>query len=467
MRPGAIPSLLATLALFGCTHTAEMPPIAVPEAPAYKSAPKAAEPSTLQYDRWWTLYADPELDRLQQQLLENSPDLASALARYQQVRTVTDSLRAARLPTVGVGLDGARTRQSERRPLRGATSPDYYNSATLGLSFDYELNLWGRVSQQVAAGVAEEQAAQADLAGARLALQTELADTLLNLRGADREISLLAELEAGFIRAHGMVDERHRAGLASGFDVAQAETQLESIRSQRHQVQAQRDVLEHAIAVLVGAHASTFSMAPAATSPVLPTIPPGLPSELLQRRPDIAAAQRRVAAANASVGVARTAFYPSLRLSATGGYQSSDLSNFISAPNLFWAIGTSVLTNVFDGGRRRAELARTEAVLDEAGHHYRSTVLGAFREVEDQLALLQRNGQAAEAEQRTVAASQRALDMATTRYREGAASYLEVVSAQTTNLHAQRNALNLTTRQRRASVQLVKALGGGWSGEME
>lgn len=467
MRTGVITSILVATTVIGCSHTTAVQPTPLPEASAYKSTANPAEQLPLLHDQWWTLYQDPELDRLQQQLLLNSPNLASALARYQQAHALTDSLRAARLPTVGATVDSARNLQSEHRPLRGATSPDYYNSGTVGLSFDYEVDLWGRVSQQVAAGVAEEQAAQADLAGARLSLQTELADTLLALRGTDQEIGLLRELEGSFVRTLGMVGERHRAGLASGFDLAQAESQLESIRSQLHQVQAQRDILEHAVAALVGAHASTFEIAAVAANDVLPTIPSGLPSELLQRRPDIAAAQRRVTAANARVGVARTAFFPSLRLSAMGGYQSSDLSNLILAPNLFWAIGAGVLTNVFDGGRRHAEVARTEAVLDEAGQNYRSTVLAAFRQVEDQLIQLRRFGEAADAEQRTVAASQRALEMATTRYREGASSYLAVVSAQTSNLQARRNALSLTTRQRRTSVQLVKALGGGWSSEME
>ncbi len=465
MTPRILASILIGGVLTGCVHVAEMPPVALPEAAAYRGT-QSLQPvasTALQPDNWWTLYEDPVLDRLQQQLLDNSPDLGSALARYQQARAATDALRAARLPTVGASAEGLRIRQSENRPLRGAASPDYYSSGTLGLSLDYELDLWGRIGRQVAAGVAEEQAAQADLAGARLALQAQLADTLLTLRGADQEIELLRETEAAFARATGIVGERRRAGLASGLDVARAEAQQESARSQLHQVQARRDVLEHAIAALVGAHASTFSVAPASAADVLPVVPAGLPSELLQRRPDIAAAQRRVAAANASVGVARTAFFPSLRLSATGGYLSSDLGNLIAAPNLFWAVGPGLLATLFDGGRRRAEVARAEAVLDETGQTYRATVLAAFRQVEDQLSLLHRYGEAAQAEQRTVAAAQRALDMASSRYRDGAASYLDVVTAQTTHLQARRNALDLSTRQRRATVQLVRALGGGWS----
>ncbi|WP_349999175.1 efflux transporter outer membrane subunit [Stenotrophomonas lacuserhaii] len=450
----------------GCAHVADRSAVPLPEAPAYRGAPPqpVAAPA-LRRDTWWTLYQDPELDRLQKQLLANSPNLGSALARYEQTRAATDVLRAGRLPSVGASADVVRNRQSENRPLRGTGSSNYYNNGILGLSMDYEVDLWGRISRQVAAGVAEEQAAQADLAGAQLALQVQLADTLLALRGADQEIQLLRESHIAFARASTMVGERHQAGLASGLDIAQAEAQEESVRSQLHQVQAQRDVLEHAIAALVGEHASTFSLESASGFDVLPAIPVGLPSELLQRRPDIAAAQRRVTAANASVGVARTTFFPSLRLGATGGYQSSDLGNIIAAPNLFWAIGPGLLVNLFDGGRRKAEVARAEAVLEESGQTYRATVLAAFQQVEDQLALLRQYGEAAQAEARTVAASQRALDMATSRYRDGVVSYLDVVAAQTVNLQSRRNALDLTTSQRRATVQLVRAIGGGWSEE--
>lgn len=445
--------------LSGCAHVAGMPTIALPDAPAYKGM--QGQQANVPADNWWTLYRDPAMDALQQQLLDNSPDLGSALARYQQARAATDALRADRLPTIGASAEATRRRQSENRALSGAASSEPYNSGALSLSLDYELDLWGRISRQVAAGVAEEQAAQADLAGARLSLQTQLAETLLALRGADHEIALLRDMHAAFARATIMAGERHRAGLASGLDVAQAESQQESAHSQLLQVQAQRDVLEHAIAALVGAHASTFSVEPFSGTDALPAIPVGLPSELLQRRPDIAAAQRRIAAANASVGIARTAYFPSLRLSAMGGYQGSELGNIIAAPNLFWAIGPGLLANLFDGGRRQAEVARAEAVLEESGQTYRATVLAAFQQVEDQLALLRQYGEAERAEQRTVAASRRALEIASNRYRDGAASYLDVVTAQTTHLQARRNALNLATRQRIASVHLVRALGGG------
>ncbi|RQJ10751.1 RND transporter [Pseudomonas aeruginosa] len=455
------------MGLVGCTQVPKAPLPVVPAATAYKGGAVAAPGAgALERDRWWTLYQDEELTRLQQLLVQHSPDLASALARYRQAQAVTDTLRADRLPSVNAVLDGTRNRQSERRPLRGADSPNFYDNGLLGLNVAYELDLWGRISQQVAAGMADEEAAQADLEAARLALQVQLADRLVALRGADREITLLRDTVAAYERAARMLFERHRTGIASGLDLAQAQAQVEVASSQLHQIQAQRALLENAIAGLVGENASTFIVQPQLESVEVPSIPTGLPSELLQRRADIVAAQRRVVAANASVGVARKAYFPSVRLSAVVGYQSDDFGNLTSAPNLFWAVGPELLLNVFDGGRRHAEIERAEAVLDEAGQNYRGVVLAAFQQVEDQLALLDEYATAATFENQAVVATQRALDLANNRYRDGAASYLDVVTAQTANLQSQRSALDLKTRQRRASVQLVKALGGGWSDTM-
>lgn len=468
MRGAAI-TALAAIWLAGCASSPDKSLPTPPAAAAFKEAQSpwvtAAPSDALPREAWWKLYDDPELDALEQRLLDNSPDLASALARYQQARAAADAASAAQAPTIGASLNAERDRQSARRPLRGANSPDEYNSATLGLNFQYELDLWGRVRQLVSAGAAQEQAAQADLANARLALQAQLADTVIALRGADREIALLDETVQAYTRAVELTDRRHQFGLASGLDLARAQAQVEATRSQLKQAKARRAVLEHAIAALVGESASTFSIASKAVSETIPIIPTGLPSTLLQRRPDIAAAQRRIAAANASVGVARAAIFPAVNLNAAGGYQSSDFGNFITAPNIFWAIGPSMLVNLIDGGRRKADIARAEAVLDETGQNYRSVVLAAFQQVEDQLALLSYYGDAAVDEQRAATASQKALDLATNRYQHGAVSYLEVVTAQTSSLQSRRNVLDLVTRQRRATVQLVRALGGGWSVE--
>lgn len=463
-------SLATILVLAGC---AQMPPTALPAVPVAagfkEAAPVAAGAvqsgaSELSPSTWWTIYGDAELDQLEGRLLANSPDLASALARYRQARAATDGLRSAQSPTLNVGANVQRDRQSALRPLRGASSPDEYNSGTLGFDFSYEVDLWGRIARQVDAGVAREQAAQADLAWARLSLQAQLADTLFALRGLDDEIQLINQTESAYRDALALIKRRHSEGIASGLDLARAQAQLESSRSQLHQSQAQRALLEHALAALVGESASSFSLAPAPRAAALniPTVPIGLPSALLQRRPDIVAAQMRVVAAGATVGAAKTAFFPSLVLGAQAGWQSSDLARFAEMPNLFWAVGPSLAASLFDGGRRKAQVAQAEGALDEAGQLYRSVVLGAFAQVEDQLALLTQYNQAALSEKLAAQASGDALRHASTRYREGTASYLEVVTAQTAHLQSRRSELQMETRQLRASVQLVRALGGGW-----
>ncbi len=460
--------LLLCLVLGACSQPPPLKIPSVPVASVYKEAATwapAQAADTLPSEAWWTLFGDAELNQLQQRLIASSPDLAAALARYQQSRAVTEQLNASQFPTLGTSLNVQRDRQSEKRPLRvlGPLSPNDYSSNTLGLDLEYEVDLWGRVRSLVASGQAQDQAAQADLESARLSLQAQLADSYMALRGLDRDAALLSDTEAAYTKALALVTRRHDGGLASGLDLARAQGQLEATRSQWQQSQAQRDLIEHAIASLVGESASSFSLLPNLSDITLPRVPVGLPSQLLQRRADIAAAERRVAASNASVGVAQAAFFPVLTLSALGGYQSSALGNLLRAPNSFWAVGPTLFLTVFDGGKRNAEEARVRAVLDESGAKFRAVVIGAFQQVEDSLALLQRFEAAAQSEGAALAAARRALELANSRYREGGASYLEVVASQTTALQAQRSALDLATRQRRASVQLIRALGGGWS----
>jgi len=466
-KSGIVPTVALVLALGGCSLAPELKIPDVPIADSYREAAPwtPAEPSDgLRRDAWWSLYGDAELNALQARLVENSPDLAAAFARYQQVKAIGDQINSGLFPTLAGFGNAQRIRQSELKPLRvlGPTSPDEYGSYTLNIALDYEFDLWGRVRNQVASGVASTRAAQADLESARLILQAQLADTYIALRGLDREVALLNDTIAAYVKALDLTQARHDGGIASGLDVARAQTQLDATRSQAKQALGLRAVLEHAIAGLIGASASNFAIEPRLVDMVLPQVPVGVPSTLLQRRPDIAAAQRRVAAANASIGVARAAFYPAVTLSALAGYQSSDIGNFINAPNTFWAIGPSLFLSLFDAGKRKAEVARTQAVLDEAGAKYRSTVLSAFQQVEDNLALLNHYRAAADSERSALQAAERSLGFATARYREGAVNYLEVVTAQTATLQARRNALDLEIRQRRASVQLIRALGGGW-----
>jgi NodT family efflux transporter outer membrane factor (OMF) lipoprotein len=281
----------------------------------------------------------------------------------------------------------------------------------------------------------------------------------------DAELALLTDTDAAYTRAAQLVERRHQLGVASGLDAARAEAQRELIRSQLRQARAERAVLEHAVAALVGANASDFSIQPRVVEATTPAIPAGVPSALLQRRPDIGAAGHRIAAAAESVGVARSAWFPSITIGASGGLQGSELARLVSLPNLAWALGAAVAGNVFDGGRRQAQVAQSEAVLEESGQRYRATVLGAFQQVEDQLAMLTHLGEAREAELQAAAAAQRAMDLATGRYEQGAPTYLDVVTAHTASLSARRSNVELATRHRRAAVQLVRALGGGWTSD--
>jgi len=446
-------------------------PLKIPEMPVageFKEASPwtSAQPADdLPREAWWTLFGDTELNALQQRLIEHSADLAAALARYQQSRAATEQIRASELPSLATSLNTQRNRQSEKRPLRilGPSSPNLYGSTTLGFDFGFEVDLWGRVRSQVAAGMALDQAAKADLASAQLVLQAQLTDSYVALRGLDREAALLRDTEAAYAKALDLVNQRHDVGIASGLDLARAQVQLEATRSQSKQSLAQRALVEHAIASLIGETATGFSIPARVVDLGLPQVPAGLPSTLLQRRPDIAAAERRVAASNASVGVARAAVFPALTLSGLVGFQSSDSSKVFNAPNSFWAVGPTMFFTLFDAGKRKAEITRVQAVLDESGAKYRGVVLGAFQQVEDNLALLKHYGAAAQSEEAALKAAQRALTLANARYREGAANYLDVVASQASALQAQRSALDLATRQRRATVALIRSLGGGWT----
>ena len=456
------------LALAGCSLAPTLKVPEVPVAQSYKEeAPwTSAQPADqIKRDAWWTLYGDAELDDLQTKLVAGSPDLAAALARYQQSQAISDQLHSGLFPTLAGVASSERDRQSRAKPLRvlGPNSPDNYGQYTLGAEFDYEVDLWGRVRNQVAAGNASAAAAAADLESARLSLQAQLADDYIVLRGLDRQLALLRDTVTAYQKALELTQARHAGGIASGLDVARAQTQIDSARSQVAQTQAQRALAEHAIAALIGESASSFSLAARTDELKLVQAPVGMPSTLLQRRPDIAAAQRRVEAANATIGVTRAAFFPAITLSAAAGFQSGQSSNWIKAPNSYWSIGPSLLLTLFDAGKRKAEVAQAQAQLDEQGATYRGVVVAAFQQVEDNLALLHHYADAAAADRSAVTAAQQTLDLSTARYREGAVNYLDVVTAQTTALQIQSEQLDLDTRQLRASVALIRALGGGWS----
>src|SRR5450631_1049192 len=437
----------------------------VPTADAYKEMGPwtRAEPGDrLPRDSWWTLYDSAELDELQKRLIDGNPTLAASLANYEQARALADQARAGLFPTLGLSAGVARNRDSLNRPLRLSTAPAYYDSNSLGGSVSYELDLWGQIRNEVAAGKANAAAAAADLENARLSLIAQLVDDYIQVRSLDRDSAILAETVQAYARALGLTQQRHDAGIAPGLDVSQAQTQLDAARSQAAQTLAQRALMEHAIAALLGVSASTFSIKPDIVGIKLPQIPIGVPTTLLERRPDIADAQRRMIAANANIRVARAAYFPSLTLGAQGGFESQAFSNWLSAPSAFWAVGPNALLSVFDGGLRRAQVAQARAEFDASAANYRGVVVGAFQQVEDSLATLNHYHDASVDEKAAVDAALRTLDFSLALYKQGATDYLTVVTSQTALLQTQLEALNLDTLQLTASVDLIRALGGGW-----
>lgn len=455
-----IAALLAT-SLTACSLAPPdtLPP--VPAAPAYKELglwqPIAAKPP--EAGKWWTLFADPTLNDLEARIEAANPDLAVAIARYDQARAALRETSAQALPSVEVGGDAGRSRVSADRPFgSGKTATD--NDFKIGASLAYEIDLFGRVRNSIKASAADSRASAQGLAAVRLGLQSALADNYVRMRGLDARITLLNQTVDAFQRAYDLTDTRHSGGIASGIDVSRASSILSSAKAELSSVAADRAALEHAIAILVGESPSTFSLAVAEMPLTPPAIPVGVPSDLLQRRPDVIASAERIAAANARIGVARAAQYPSLALGGGGGFEAGDSSIF-SAPNAFWALGPlSAALSIFDGGARRARVKISRAEYDEAAAGYRSTVLTAFREVEDDLARARYLATQETDQQAATTAAERTRDLALIRYRDGAADYLEVVTAQTAALDAQRSLLTVRTSRLQIAVATVQAVGG-------
>jgi NodT family efflux transporter outer membrane factor (OMF) lipoprotein len=453
------------LLLSACSLAPPLKTPVIPAGDAYKEIgpwTQAQPADRLPRDSWWALYGNTELDGLEEKLIDGNPTLAAALANYAQAKALADQARAGLFPTLGLNASAQRNRESINAPLRGPTTPTYFNSNTLGGSVSYELDLWGQIRNEVAAGEANAKASAADLENARLSLIAQLADDYIQLRSLDRNGAILDATVEAFTRALKLTEQRHDAGIAPGLDVTQAQTQLNAARSQASQTLAQRALMEHAIAALLGVSASTFSLKPEIVAIELPQIPSGVPSTLLERRPDIAGAQRRMIAANANIGVARAAYFPTLTLGGQGGFQSTAASNLLSAPSSFWAIGPNVLLSLFDGGLRRAQVAQARAEFDASAANYRGVVVSAFQQVEDDLATLNHFHDASIDEKAAVDAAQRTLDFSMALYKQGATDYLTVVTSQTALLQTQLEALNLDTTQLTASVDLIRALGGGW-----
>jgi NodT family efflux transporter outer membrane factor (OMF) lipoprotein len=442
----------------------------LPQVAAFKEAPApsgvwhyAQWPASVRHGQWWRAFGDPSLDRLEAQLVQHNPQLAAAVARHDEASADLDTARSGLFPSLTLDVDSEQNRQSDYRPLRGSTQPDTYGSHTLAIGASYELDLWGRVRNQVRAGAAQQAASADDLAAVKLLLQADLANAYFETRGLDEQADLLTRTRVADAKALTLTESRHAGGISSQLDVFRARTELENVDAQQARVRRARAAAEHALATLAGVPASVFALPVAESLDVVPDVSAGLPSALLQRRPDIAAAGQRVAAANYSIGVARAAWFPDISLGLAGGFQSDDPGNWLSAPASFWSLGPELAVDLFDGGRRTAMDHRARALFDERSADYRRVALQAFREVEDQLANVRELRSEAQHERAAADDAQGALMLATGQYRDGAVSYLDVVTAQTTALDAQRALIQARTGQLLAAVNLIRALGGGWS----
>lgn len=468
-RPTAavLAGLAGLAALGGCSLAPAYRPPAIALPTSYKEAgtwvpvaPAGATPA----GSWWHQFGDAKLDELEDGLERNSPGLEAALGRYDAAQAYLSEARAAGVPQIGLSASLTRNRQSANRPLRGNNQPDLYAADTVAGTAGFDPDLWGRVRNSVAAGRAEAQASADDAAAVALSLETLLAAQYLTLRGYDREIELLKATVTAYDQADAMTRRRFAGGVANGIETGQSGTQLAEARAQLADLRNARALTEHAIASLIGVPASSFALADAPADPVAPPpgLPDSLPSTLLQRRPDVAAAERRMFAANRRIGVARSAFFPALTLGGTGGFQSTALAGLLTAPNVFWALGPNMVLNLFDGGRNRARLREAQAVWVQATAEYRARVLAAVQDVEDGLSRLHYLDDEYAAEQQAVAQAGQVEQLSLNRYRKGAVSYLDVVTAQTTALRTRRAILQLSTRRMQAAVSLIAALGGGW-----
>lgn len=458
--------LMAT-ALAACAVGPDYKRPDAPAAPNYKEAGDwlSATPSdNAPRGAWWEAFQDPQLNELEKQVVISNQTLAQAEAQYRQATALLRQTRAGFLPTVSADASVQRSGGNNS----GTGTAVIGNRYSLSLDAAWELDLWGRVRRSVEASAAEAKASEADLASARLSTQAQLAQSYLQLRITDEQKRLLDETVTGYERSLQLTQNQYNVGVAAKADVAQALAQLKSAQAQAIATSIQRAQLEHAIAVLLGKTPTEFSIAPEKLLAVVPPpTPPGVPSTLLERRPDIAAAERRMAAANAQIGVAKAAYYPSLTISASGGYQSSSFADWISLPNRFWSVGPAAALTLFDGGARSAQTDQAVAAYDQNVAAYRQTVLTAFQEVEDNLVALHLLTEQAKVQNEAVDAAQESLKIAMNQYKAGTVSYLNVVTAQSTAYSNQSSALNVLYSQMSANVLLIKALGGGWQVNQE
>lgn len=462
----AAAALSLSAAMAGCAvgpkyQRAEMPspPAWKTEGPWREAAPKDAIPK----GAWWEVFRDEELNGYEKQLLAANQNLVAARDRLTQARSLARVASAGLFPVATADPNASRNRYSGNRPESASPGVALSQSAyTVPFSLNYEVDLFGRYRKNLEASNAALQGTAADLQNVQLVLTAELAADYFSVRELDAEVAVVQESVK--IQQEGLVlvNHRHEGGIASGLDLAQQQTLLDSTVTQLYLLQQQRAQFEHAIAVLTGNAASTFSLPVAPLHATPPPVPLGMPSDLLERRPDIATAERTMAQQNALVGVAKTSFYPQLTISGAAGVQSTALSSLFNAPSAFWSLGGDLLQPVFNGGRNRANLAAQKAAYDESVANYRESVLAAFQQVEDGLSNLNTLAQALTSQTAAVSDARRALDIANNRYVGGLTTFLDVITAQSVLLSNERLSTQLLGQQMVASVYLVKALGGGW-----
>ena len=466
--------VLLVVALDGCTVGPKYVRPTVPTTAAYKEVAPGSFKESDQWQpahpgdqtsrgKWWEIFGDPELDRLEEQIAGSNQNLKVAEARFREARATIRFSRASQFPTVSTAPSASYIKNSDYSSnFSSKIQQSSKGDLTLPFDLSYELDLWGRVRRSVAAAREEAQATAADYETAKLSLEAELAMDSFELRSADSQKQLLDNTVKAYTDNLQLTLNRFQGGVAPKADVAQAQTQLDTTRVQDTDVTVQRAQFEHAIAILIGKPPAEFSLAAAPLNQQPPGTPIGLPSELLQRRPDIAAAERRVAEANQQIGIARAAYFPTVTLGATAGFAGSQGSNWFGWPSGFWAVGPALAQTLFDAGRRRATSESARANYDAAVATYRQTSLTAFQEVEDNVAAL-RILENETQQQQAVASSQESLQLFTNRYKGGVDIYLQVITAQTVELANERNAIDIQRRRLDASVLLIKALGGGWN----
>jgi NodT family efflux transporter outer membrane factor (OMF) lipoprotein len=459
--------------LAGCTVGPNYKRPVAPAPPAFKeNAPppsipngswKQAQPSDqVLRGKWWEIYKDPQLNALEEKVAVSNQTLKAATEQYFSARAGVQVAHAAYYPTLSAGPSISRQHLSQNRPTAVPGAVEQYGDFSLVGQASWEPDLWGQVRRAVEASRATAQASAADLANVELSIRSELAQDYFELRGLDLQMQLLDNTVVSYSDYLDLTRTRFKGGIATDSDVALAETQLKSTQAQDIDVGVARSQFEHAIATLIGEPASTFNLQQAPLSLSLPQVPTGLPSELLERRPDIAGMERRAGAANAQIGVAISAYYPNITLTGTGGFESNNAGTWIQGPSALWSLGASAAELLLDAGRRHAVTEQARDNYEVTVANYRQSVLNAFQEVEDNLAALRILDQESATQAEAVAAAQRSLQLSTVRYKQGLVNYLEVLTAQTALLTNQRTQADITTRQFAANVLLIKALGGGW-----